>query len=1857
MRSNLIRYTVVFLCLLFGLHANGQNATINIKIENPGGYKNSDNVTYGVVGAKLTVGLKIDGENVDDFTLLINKTEVPGHEYVFPQRGTYNIQAKATIDKKEIYSNSTDVTIYDGISVSYDGDWGNNSVEKVIWNDVSCQLKLPTQKDALCQVSYIWHVNGKDKSDDSGNWTSQAKDLLTDGNDIVKNISCTIQYLTPDKSAVLKEWTTNNYTYHIFRKPEPKDFKIQAIVADEDKPVDNAYYLYQNSKEKDNITLFVSNQNNYNGLSYSWRINDNEPLTTSEVTHSPFTGLINEEQHTDNYKLTLTYCPDDGLEAFKCEYIFDIVTYPDPTVSIIYQIEGKDPHELDQDRLVIWDDTEITFPINTIGGNKDGWTYSWTVDGKKYNDMSSYADGFKIGKENSKDIQISLHVENIAPDTRVLEDWDWGFVVVSWKKPDLASSKIIRNVGGKSDNEDVIYLYVDYDPVVYGERSFEIRDLGYEKNLWKFLWTDGELISSDKKFIPIPSENADSRDVSVEVSYEPEGLLVDGFSKQYNVQVRTFGEPEFVVEEWKTDQFFSVWEDTQISLHVKTNGGYTESWTYDWETGNGTSNEYSTLLNKFDIDSLFTDHRIVLAINNEDPDGVSWYNGTAYADYRSYRIPQFDQITKDTIKLYQYDDTLISILQVIDNLKGDYPQNKWSDLEINATNVADKSSIGILDDTIVVFIPGMSEPVLGLHDTLSVNYNLFARFRPDNVMAESLYREYTIPFITKYWPGPQFVVHASDDSRIDEGAPLSVRDGDDFKAWIEVSDCIDGDNNWQYIWDVRDDENVINVTEDKSYDDTFNNDGENYKDIIINVTVNNELSHRNKNYEECKQFRVRINPQFNTIDGEILLLPSKEMNEHYFYETSSVTTNNGSFIYYTMDGFEGIKFPIEHSNNKIINECEIYETIGGNTVLLNNDRYHLSVNKDTIVVSQPNVKDILTMHESVNVKYKFSYELEDTLRDTILKGTFNPACEFRIYNKPKIGQSGDWNQDVIYVVWDDTPITTTTVTESKSTDNWKYEWSRKNDDGSYAKVGSLDDYATVVLQLNDEKHESIVELQLVATCYAPGDNNIKWYEETLSWQFAVWKKPERKVYQFQNVNETLKQIKSENDTLNVCVLYSDIQDISLSFNALYSDNNIMWTDTVYWGDLLKKCYEEIDRNKASYEYARYTFDRFDYISESFVDSIRYVSQAIPQYADEKYEVLCDTVFYEGTLFTRIWPIQKYKLDNKDDFWWNNDSIIIKVDATYKEVNPLSTMNFTTFGGLETSRGSDYVKYYWSKDKDGDYIEYNKEEIEPIINNKKEYIDATYYVKCVQSGFDGLNWCKDSIKTYNVRCYPVINVPAAIDGLDDEVQDLIEGDIVKFSRPYDDYDNIGGTWTYRDNLYLDGTLLSKYEESVFEYQIESNDKYNNDSLLLKSVVECTVENGFKLIVNDSVYTKYIKVWPLDKVSLPHEFVNNVTIIHKGMEKETKLYCKHEIDKIDKYWNYEWSYKCDDDSDILVNINNDTITAVSDRKINDGFVDVIYHLNAKYKPGNAKERDYSLSYNIREYSEPLEPSIRKNGINQYREGDSYDIKFNNEDWKRSGNQNGWIIEWNRKKIIDDGKTFTSAATEALGALRTEDSITYQTILPDINKDKQYYEGYQYSVTLRNFHPDNTTEWKTIELSDTVYVYNRPPEPSALKMKGNGTSGIYIAMFSDGKTPTGVEYEFGQEDIIHTSDPFTKFAPDSPQIPWVRTYWEYSNDKIKDYVCFSDTVFYVPVKNGTKAAIGELNVDYMHFAASLENPDVATVRIMDSSGQVVQIIRYDADTDFDEYIDLDEFKSGMYLIRVEVGGLVETKKTLIR
>lgn len=1872
MHSNLIRHTVVLICLLFGLQVNGQTPKVNITIDNPVGYK-SDNVSYGVIGAVLSVGLEIDGKSVDDFTLLINEAEVKDKKYIFQQRGSYQIKAKATYNKSEVVSNSVSVTIYDSISVSYKGDWENDSEKKIIWNDCPCQLELSAQKDDSCQVSYTWEVDGS--TTDSNNWKSPSNGLLPDGeNDIEKNIICSIQYLTPDKSAVLKEWK-KSFTYCIYRKPEPADFKIQPKVAGKVKSRDNAYYLCQSySPEWNSITLSINNPKEYKSdkISYSWKKNDNDYSTTPEVEHAPYLGEINDGQNIDKYKLELSYCPAAELEAFKGEYEFDIVTYPNPTVSVLYKIEDKDPVQL-QDRLIVWDDTKIEFPINASGGRKDGWKCSWTVDGEKYDDMSSYADGFTIGEEKTnKKIQVSLHVQNIAPDDSVLYEWPQEFFVDAWKRPDLTSTHIIRNVGGNSDNSDTIYLYKGYVPGAYGERSFEIPDLGYEESLWEYRWTDGNSIILEKKYYsPDAGDNAGSRDVSVEVSYKPEGLLVDGFSKQYNVHVRTFEKPVFEVEEWKTDKSFSVWEDTKILLSAKTEGCYTENWSYSWDKGDDTpSNKYSTVINVDVDDRPYTDHEIVLAVENKDPDGELWFKGNDTAVYRSYRRPQFEQIhgdiiKGDTIKVYQDADTTISILQVVDDPKYDYPQIKWdiddNNLEIKTPNVSKADAISIQNDT-VAFKPRLSEPVLGLHDTLSVSYKLIVKFRPDTVMADSLTHEETILFVTKYWPEPQFVIHASDFTKIDKDAIISKPDGYEFKAWIEVSDCIGDDSlSWRYSWeDDSTDEN--NVIADKAYNNIFNNDGTKYRDISITVKVENELSHKNKEYKDSLHFLVRINPQFNTVDEDILLLPSKEMNEHYFYNALSIK-ENGKFIYYTMDGIEGIKFPIVHSGNKIINKCGIDEIIDGDIVLLDSNRFHLNADKDTIVVFQPNVENVLSGQDSAIVRYRISYELEDTLRDTILYGTFDPECEFRIYKKPSIGHSEEWNQDDIYVVWDDTPITTGTVKESESTGIWGYEWFRKNDDSLSTRIDTLtDDLSMVKLNLNDENNKSNVELQLVATCYAPG-GNIKWYKDTLSRKFAVWRKPERRVrqYQIQNENDILP-IKSGNDTLNVCVLYSGSQDISLSFDARYSDPIISWTDNVYWGDSLKNCFEEIDRDKGSYEYARYKFDRFDVISESFTDSIRYVSKAIPTYTDEKYKLLCDTVSYTSTLYTRIWPIQKYELKNKDDFSWNDgDTIIIQAETSpsgkNEQKNPLDSMSFITSGGLETSRGSDYVKYYWSKDKDGDYKELKKGEIYSIINDKKEYVDSTYYVKCVQSGYDSLNWCKDSIIQYNVRCYPVINVPVTIDGLGDVVKDLIEGDAVVFRRPYDDYEKIGGEWTYRNSLILDEDTLHKDDNSKFSFKIERDDKYRKDSLEISSIVECKVENGIQLSVTDYVYKGKIKVWPFDSVSLPEEFANNNTIIiHKGLEKETELYCKHETDdnEIDKFWEYKWSYKCkcDDDNVIAVDINNDIITADSERNIEVGsYVDVDYFLNAKYQPGKAKERDYRLVYHVREYSEPLIPSICKNDTTQYRENDTYRIIFNNEDWKRSGNWDGWEIEWNLKKIIYNGNTVTTEAT-----LDTKDSITWETALPDIEKDEKCYYECQYSVTLSNYHPNNNkNKWKDIVLYDTVFVYNRPPKPNTLTIKGNGKSGIYIAIFEDNKeAPKDVEYEFGQEDsICKTILPFTRFAPDSQQNTWVRTYWEYE-DK---YICYSDPVFYKPGNNGTKAAIGELNVDYMHFAASLENPNVATVRIMNSSGQVVQIISYDADTDFDEYIDLDGLKQGMYIVIVEVGGLVETKKTLIR
>ena len=1822
---------------------------VGISITNPEGYENPSN-DYGVAGAAIKVSCDLPGEKADTVGFEIDITDVGAVSNnattILQKAQTYTVNVKAVSTEHEtvLASFSKTITIYEGVSHSYIGDWDDNVVSKAVWDDEECQLGLKVnRKDSKCKVEF--EINERViEEDKDGICMWKSKSPLSDRLDYNENVKCTIRYSAPD-GRILKKMD-KTFSYNIFHKPTNGDFLLQSKVGDKVDEIEDYknIYLYHNSPVEGQVNLSIKRSGLFSGvrLSSEWKKNDvNQTVSNENLKHIPYTG--EDKNHTDKYDIILSYFPDERLSSpFYADFSVNVITYQEPSISSFFVLNGSEGVMSDSEKFVIWDDTEIGFSSRTSGGNVDGWTYQWKVGSAIVEDCLVEKQRFGVVSGNSQTYVISIHVENRDPDDGLLFEAENAFEVVSWKKPDLSMKDICRYVNEKSDYNDTIYLYENYNSIEYGERYFSIPDLGYDSNYWTYCWIDGDIEESGTRYTP-SALSVGVREIVVSARYAPKGLLrlLDDFYWEKTVQVKTFEQPSCHVEQWEASSKLSVWEDTKISLLAESYGGNTSSWFFFWDNNQDSSEEFEITIDVDEASSIFRDYLIGLKVENKDPDNLVWYKGESEAIYRSYCKPLLTDIP--TIRIYQNADTIVHLN---DYIGGNYSDGFWTNsLEIISEDVTDLSKL--VDDG-RAFRPELRAPELGFHETWTVEYRLNVSFRPDDNMSEDISFTDNVSFCTEYWPAPGFKVRLTDDViENDRNVPVIMSDGSLFQVDVEVSDCIDEDSEaWEFLWTV--DDKVSEWNDKSSYESVFFNNGSQYRIIPVIVKVRNRLSHGNEQYESSISFNLRIKPQFNTKDNMIEILPSEEIDGRYNYVPYSYFDGN-SYVYSTMDKFNCLRFPIEYSEEKYIsspNDWRIFEKTEDREIMLSNTSdgtgFHFNGKNDTIIIDAvPEVESFLsnTDSEYVSVSYRIEYQLSDTI-----PGVFEPEFRINIYRKPEITTTDDWDNSIHYIVWDDSEILTEAKIQTESTKNWEYKWYRVSDGNSSTVFdeGSISTDKPLVLKESTRADEV---LRLVATCYAPNNSTV-WYQDTLERHFAIWKRPSRKVLHFQtDTAGNCLQEKSAGDTLNVCVLYSDEQQVSISFQNPKNVPDLEWNDTVMWGEQLNVCYEEKERNQNDYLYATYRFDSFSDKSEPISDSICFVNRVIPIRPDgylSKY--LIDTLKFSGRLYVKIWPKQQYRLDNENEFSLNDSKIIVQVGSGSHEVrNPLSDTHFSIVGELD----NDSLEYEWRNEKDQEWRK--SKDLAPLVNITKTYMDSTYNVRFVVKGYDGLNWCEDSVGKYTVRCYPSIVVPVMES---ESFKDSIDSDILHFIREYDYV--FPGEWKYENSLSWthDGKELlddEKKKSKSFDFYIKGNGK-----LKLASTVSCMVENGFNLEITDKNYQSEINVHPYDEISVPDAFQlkggTPNTIIHKGLEKETEIYPKHDGTS---YGQNDWTY--------IWKIGNDTkeeekIDAENHEAIgkNSSYIDVEYSLDATYKPGNARPRQQNnLKFHIREYTEPVVPSGLPPVDNQFRECDPFIYKFDDKSFLKSGNPDCWVLVW----ILDNTSEKSSVEYDSL-FIEYDSFNEYVAVLPEISDEKPSSKQYIYTVKLKNFHPDKTTAWKDIIIgSSSLTLYNRPPEPKDLVIKGkdesSNTSGIYIALFGpDVIVPDYTDYVFGTADGVSTTiNPFFRYQGEKTNEIWVRTKWHYD-----DFDCYSDTVFHKPATDAVFSK-GELNVDYMHFSATVEKPETAVVRIIDSTGRVVQTISYDARTDFDEDIELTGLTTGMYLIRVEVGNLVETKTTLIR
>ena len=216
---------------------------------------------------------------------------------------------------------------------------------------------------------------------------------------------------------------------------------------------------------------------------------------------------------------------------------------------------------------------------------------------------------------------------------------------------------------------------------------------------------------------------------------------------------------------------------------------------------------------------------------------------------------------------------------------------------------------------------------------------------------------------------------------------------------------------------------------------------------------------------------------------------------------------------------------------------------------------------------------------------------------------------------------------------------------------------------------------------------------------------------------------------------------------------------------------------------------------------------------------------------------------------------------------------------------------------------------------------------------------------------------------------------------------------------------------------------------------------------------------------------------------------------------------------------------------------------------------------------------------------------------------------------GNPNGWFYSWDGEQATNNFKHIFNQTINSTDKKVVEESL---------------------SLHWENRSPDGTEIWESNNLKLKVTIYNTPKQP-VLKVKGNGTSNIYIiddmGMTEDELWKKGYYFQFwdGVSLVSEVSDQRWCRYENTPHDAWAQSVWYYDDG----FACASE-----PVKAS--------NVQYVASPGSgitIYQLDGECVmhRIVDDMAIVESI-----------YAGLN---AGIYIVRIDCDGVSNTHKIVIR
>ena len=460
------------------------------------------------------------------------------------------------------------------------------------------------------------------------------------------------------------------------------------------------------------------------GWSYRWLVNGSQIATTPTTTYTPQTSRT-EGSEDVNVQFSAQNTAENIENPYSGEQTRRYRLWGTP------QLLSTTDHD-----LVVFSGTEVYYGAQYVGGVEGGWTY--TLDNDTQLEQPNNSETFVNTGSGEQVFTRTISATNEANGERVFSDTQT-FTIHVWPVPTAAWAQTLPT--------DVISGSMSTWP-------FGLVTGGGDPTAWSYYWTvNGGLIGTDataRYDFTYDGEGYSEQVLAVTATNTPANIDAARnvpLSHTFHVWAR----PELVE---RTQENFTVFDNTPIRMGAAFKGGVADAWTYSWSENDvliGDFNNYFTYTPS-GHDRLFTSRYSLKAVNTCE--GVDVFTETCDFTVNVWPAPSLEWAG-------EYPTHVINGIpvQMSTRVSGGDP-NAWT-----YTWTFDRNEVG--SESSYTYIPVNTQDNHAVYGTMSVDaYN-----SPDNI--DQPRRCYlTHPFTI--WPTPVLAERSQESTTVFSGTPVTM---------------------------------------------------------------------------------------------------------------------------------------------------------------------------------------------------------------------------------------------------------------------------------------------------------------------------------------------------------------------------------------------------------------------------------------------------------------------------------------------------------------------------------------------------------------------------------------------------------------------------------------------------------------------------------------------------------------------------------------------------------------------------------------------------------------------------------------------------------------------------------------------------------------------------------------------------------------------------------------------------------------------------------------------------------------------------------------------------------------------------